>query len=103
MYIYIIKPFFTQCILIVFPLPSAPPRSFPPPSPPNFMFSYSFSLVKKKISNPTKKIKENKKKQYDKISMPNKMPTTAPHTPKKKSLLCIGQLLLNMGPTLECG
>lgn len=35
--------------------------------------------------------------------MPNKMPTTAPHTPKKKSLLCIGQLLLNMGPTLECG
>lgn len=39
--------FFIQYVLVMFSLPSTPPRSFPPPNLPNFMFFHSFSLLKK--------------------------------------------------------
>lgn len=91
----------------------SPPIFSPPPYPINFMFSFSFQkkIRKTKIKTIPIKIQKPKltsmtnKKCFDQQKMSqNKTKNIHTHLPstRKCSLFCVGQLLLGIGPGLEC-
>lgn len=93
-YLFLIKIskfFFTQCILVIFPLP----RSSPPPYLPNFIvfLSLSFKNKNKQTSSKTTTPQKYQTKQHDTKS------------PWKKSidLFLVGQVFLGMWAALEEG
>lgn len=92
--------------------PPSSPRSSPPPCSPNFMFSVSPSL-------PISPLKQNKKYQWKQETTKLQIKTVKRPLRQKKSQkkakwnkesikiplssFCIDQLLLGMGPALDCG